>query len=668
MMQRCNDQRTIRRASGRMLLVACLGGVLLVLAMPLVASAHAILLRSDPAKDAALRSAPREVRMWFSEDLNPVISTAAVLNAQSLRIDHRDARVSPDDSREMDLSLPPDLPPGPYLVLWRTGSADDGHTLRGSFLFTIANPDGLVPASQGITAPKQDPLGGNYTSVGSGGLDGPTLFLFAMITLVDLGATFWGGAVLWLALVHRRVRVTEPIVQQAVAHRFDRRFALPVLLLLLVANIGVLAGQGLGATGGSWLAALSPDLLTKLATSSRFGHYWLLREGVLLVAILAATLPLVPMRSLGRLRRLLPWINLGLAALLFFAMSMSSHASAVTPALLPFAVIIDWLHLVGAALWVGGMLFIATTYLPVLSRQTMAERARALVMVLPRYSLLAIAGVVLMAVTGPFSATFHLQALDQFLTTAYGRTLAVKIALVCALLLTSAFHVGLLRPRLKKEQQKYAYAAHRLQALGSGKPGPLPSDGPAASQEGVAHTTTISTREEKRVAELLKLREQRLTAQTRRLVGILRFEPLLGVGVLLCVGLMNVFAGTLTPLPAQPPATTTARPVQSTTKTTDGLFSVTLSVSPNRFGPNTFTVHLVDARTGRTVTQIGVSLYTTMLDMDMGTDSINLQPDGKGNFTALGDLGMAGRWQVREVVRTPDNRLHSSTVTFSTAA
>jgi hypothetical protein len=34
-----------------------------------------------------------------------------------------------------------------------------------------------------------------------------------------------------------------------------------------------------------------------------------------------------------------------------------------------------------------------------------------------------------------------------------------------------------------------------------------------------------------------------------------------------------------------------------------------------------------------------------MLDMDMGTDSLNLQPDGKGNFSARGDLSMGGNWQ-----------------------
>ena len=61
---------------------------------------------------------------------------------------------------------------------------------------------------------------------------------------------------------------------------------------------------------------------------------------------------------------------------------------------------------------------------------------------------------------------------------------------------------------------------------------------------------------------------------------------------------------------------------------------------------------------------MGVSLYTTMLDMDMGTDNVNLLPDGKGHFAASGDLSMAGNWQLRIQIRTPDNMLHEAKVQF----
>src|SRR5439155_9599070 len=136
-------------AAQRRLLVAVLLALGLAFAFPAASEAHAILLRSDPAKDAVLSVAPHQVRMWFSEALNPAFSTAVVESGASERVDHRDAHVSPGDATEMDLTLKPGLPPTVYVVVWRTDSADDGHVLTGSFLFTVARPDGTVPTLSG---------------------------------------------------------------------------------------------------------------------------------------------------------------------------------------------------------------------------------------------------------------------------------------------------------------------------------------------------------------------------------------------------------------------------------------------------------------------------------------------------------------------------------------
>src|SRR5439155_25552158 len=77
---------------------------------------------------------------------------------------------------------------------------------------------------------------------------------------------------------------------------------------------------------------------------------------------------------------------------------------------------------------------------------------------LARFSPLAITGVIIMAVTGPFNGVVHITSWDQLLTTAYGRTLDVKVLLVAGLLLTSSIHVGLLRPQLAKEYLRYIAA------------------------------------------------------------------------------------------------------------------------------------------------------------------------------------------------------------------
>jgi copper transport protein len=52
----------------------------------------------------------------------------------------------------------------------------------------------------------------------------------------------------------------------------------------------------------------------------------------------------------------------------------------------------------------------------------------------------------------------------------------------------------------------------------------------------------------------------------------------------------------------------------------------------------------------------------------MGTDTITLHPDGKGHFSANGDLSMGGKWQIRVQLRTPDGTLHEATVTLLTSS
>src|SRR6266567_4651681 len=229
--------------------VAVLLALCVALLLPGTSEAHAILLRSDPAKDAVLSVVPHQVRMWFSEALNPAFSTAVVESGASERVDHRDAHVSPGDATEMDLTLKPSLPPAVYVVVWRTDSADDGHVLTGSFLFTVARPDGTVPTLSGGTVPGQNALGsGNLTGLYTGQLDGPTLFNLIMITLVEIAAVFWVAAQIWTMFVLQLAPSDDPdlrTINEQVQQRFERRWSLPTLLVLLLANIGALVGQAL---------------------------------------------------------------------------------------------------------------------------------------------------------------------------------------------------------------------------------------------------------------------------------------------------------------------------------------------------------------------------------------------------------------------------------------
>jgi hypothetical protein len=89
---------------------------------------------------------------------------------------------------------------------------------------------------------------------------------------------------------------------------------------------------------------------------------------------------------------------------------------------------------------------------------------------------------------------------------------------------------------------------------------------------------------------------------------------------------------------------------------TSGSYAVTLRVSPAKFGYNTFSVTLKDAQGGAPVSNATVEIFTTMLDMDMGTQSTSLRPASgasPGVYSGGGELSMAGNWQIGVKVAPP---------------
>src|SRR5260370_8171665 len=394
-------------------------------------------LRSDPAKDSILCTSPSHIQMWFSEDLNPTFSTAYVVNAAKsaanvqedvkTHVDKGDAHVSTTDSREMDVSLKPNLPSAVYVILYRTQSAQDGHILYGSFLFIVEAANGALPTFNG-RLPQQGAFSGSGNS--NGQLDGPTLFSFIMISLVDLGAVFWVGAQLWRIFVISELQSED---QQVIVHqmeqRFDRHFSWSVLLLILLANIGVLVGQALTLTSGQWGPALAPTLLASLIARGQFGAYWIMREIVTLVALVLSISLLMIKYASQRATSTIAWARFALGMALLIALTLSGHAAATNSTIVVYAVLADFLHLLAAALWVGGMLFLAVIYLPLLKSRSWQHQTTSLLSVLPRYSPLAMTGVVLMALSGPFNAATPLVSWDQLITTAYRRPLLVKFLL-----------------------------------------------------------------------------------------------------------------------------------------------------------------------------------------------------------------------------------------------
>jgi methionine-rich copper-binding protein CopC len=99
------------------------------------AGAHAFLDRANPLVGSSVSSAPREVVMWFTQDLEPAFSKAEVRDANGARVDNGKASVDRADRSQLRVSLR-GLPPGVYKVFWHVLSVDT-HTTEGNFTFRV---------------------------------------------------------------------------------------------------------------------------------------------------------------------------------------------------------------------------------------------------------------------------------------------------------------------------------------------------------------------------------------------------------------------------------------------------------------------------------------------------------------------------------------------------
>jgi len=105
---------------------------LLAFLVSTAANAHAFLDHAEPRVGSTVSAAPKEVVLFFSQNLEPAFSTIEVSDASGARVDHGKAKVS---ATTMRVGVK-QLPPGTYRVRWQVLSTDT-HTTEGSFTFQV---------------------------------------------------------------------------------------------------------------------------------------------------------------------------------------------------------------------------------------------------------------------------------------------------------------------------------------------------------------------------------------------------------------------------------------------------------------------------------------------------------------------------------------------------
>jgi copper transport protein len=377
------------------------------LILPGSALAHVTLISSEPITQSRVDTPPTEVRLRFSQPVT-ITSNAVQVLAPDGTVLSGTART--EDEGYVVVAPVSRLVDGKgYTVRWRV-IGEDGHSPAGVFTFGV-----------GIAAPP------------------PTEAVGASGTTWRDDVARWAlfGA---LALLIGPLVVRLLILRGAVPDVLEKRFHLvSVVAAFLVIDVGI-AGFVLRASNALQLpiADLPYGDLQPFAEKTRFGVAFLVMTlgfGVVAALLLVGWV-------FDRLE--LRWPALAVAVALISGLSLSGH-QATEPNASWVAELADWLHLVAASVWVGGvaaLAFFVWPLAPSLRRTAFLGFAR-----------LAVLLVAVMVLAGGYLALVRLPELSDLWETLYGRLLLMKVAIVGLALVWGAVHHFVVRPRLEAGEE-----------------------------------------------------------------------------------------------------------------------------------------------------------------------------------------------------------------------
>ena len=181
--------------------------------------------------------------------------------------------------------------------------------------------------------------------------------------------------------------------------------------------------------------AVTLELVRTIAVESRWGGRWQPQAGLALAAAAGVV-------WWARQPRAGWWVAGAAAVGAWAALPLTGHAMSAASSL-PW--IAQVAHGLGAGLWIGTLAAVVAVALGLARDPAAHPRIGVLVR---RFSRLAIAAVLAIALSGVVTAVFYFDAVAELWSTAYGRTLSLKVGLFAAVGAVGAYNWRRLTPRL----------------------------------------------------------------------------------------------------------------------------------------------------------------------------------------------------------------------------
>ncbi|MBC8516398.1 MAG: CopD family protein [Nitrosopumilus sp.] len=372
--------------------------VLLVLSFISIpfAAAHPFTEETIPSLTTNTPAGTTEVIVFFSEPVDINFSELRVLDNNGNQIDNKDTNYY-DGELSLIVTTPP-LEEGVYTATTKVLSKVDGHLVPGAFLFAVG--DAIVPPSM---------LGVERSS--------------ELIFLPEAGARFPGivGQTIVLGVVIASLFIWGTQNKHSIKEELEK------IESIHHGKFMSLTGIGLGLVFVSDILMIAVQTI-RLETSplnaiqTDFGNVWLIRM-IITIILLGIWFGLDRKKSLSK-KNQIPLLVMSLTLIATSSLIGHGAASGETPALL-----LDYIHNLVAAVWIGGIFYFVFTLLPTFSQLKESNREKMSLVLIPRFSIAFIIAVGIVIITGPTLMWFLESDVVLITESVYGQLIILKITI-----------------------------------------------------------------------------------------------------------------------------------------------------------------------------------------------------------------------------------------------
>ncbi|RDJ31875.1 MAG: copper resistance protein CopD [Crenarchaeota archaeon] len=376
-----------------------------VTSLPL-AYAHPFTEETNPARFSNVAAGTSEVIVYYSEGIELNFSVLKVLDSNGNQIDNKDTKYFEGDY-SLIVTTPP-LEDGTYTVTSKVLSKVDGHLVSDAIIFGVG--DVVIDESAGASSPAEliffPEAGARFP-----GLVGQTIVLGAAIASMFV----WG--------TQRKDLIKDDMSK--VQEFFHGKFLSVTgfgLSIVFASNILMLIVQSLR------LEASAFDVL-----ETSFGFTWIIRMGITVI-LLGIWFAMDRMGALS-FKKQIPLLILSLALIATTTMLGHGMASEQMP-----AVVLDYVHNLVSAAWIGGIIFFVFVLLPTFGRLEETKREIMSVLAIPRFSIMIVISVGIVIVSGPTLLWLLESNIGIITESTYGKLIMAKILLAAAMIAMGGYY------------------------------------------------------------------------------------------------------------------------------------------------------------------------------------------------------------------------------------